>query len=111
SLHKSKGLTADLVVVLGCIEGLIPMLKDDTIAERTASLEEQRRLFYVAITRTRKILILSSVTRLPKKLAHQMAVKVRRGKGTYADTIASRFLSELGPTRPTAVLGTTVVQD
>ena len=26
SLHKSKGLTADLVVIVGCIEGLIPRL-------------------------------------------------------------------------------------
>ncbi len=47
SLHKSKGLTADLVAVLGCIEGLIPTLTGDTPAEEAASLEEQRRLFYV----------------------------------------------------------------
>ena len=34
SLHKSKGLTADLVAVVGCIEGLVPTLTDGTPAER-----------------------------------------------------------------------------
>jgi DNA helicase II / ATP-dependent DNA helicase PcrA len=110
SLHKSKGLTADLVVVLGCIEGLIPMVMGDTPAEEAASLEEQRRLFYVAITRSRRILILSSVTQLRRNLAHRMGAKVGRGNRTHASTIASRFLAELGPTRPAAVLGSSVVR-
>ena len=110
SLHKSKGLTADLVVVLGCIEGLIPMVTGDTPAEQAASLEEQRRLFYVAITRTRQILILSSVTRLERALAHRMGPRVGRGGRTHAATIASRFLAELGPSRPEAILGATVLE-
>jgi len=110
SLHKSKGLTADLVVVLGCIEGLIPTTVGDTSAERVASLEEQRRLFYVAITRTRRVLILSSVTQLPRRLAHRMGAQVGSGNWTHAVTVASRFLAELGPSRPKAVSGTTLVQ-
>lgn len=110
SLHKSKGLTADLVVVVGCIEGLIPFMDGDTDAERNRSLEEQRRLFYVAITRTRNVLVLSSVTQLPRDLAHRMGAYVQRGGNpTHAHTIASRFLSELGPSRPAAVLGTSVI--
>ena len=28
SLHKSKGLTADLVIVMGCVEGLIPRIDE-----------------------------------------------------------------------------------
>jgi superfamily I DNA/RNA helicase len=110
SLHKSKGLTADLVAVIGCIEGLIPTLTDGTPAEQAASLEEQRRLFYVAITRTRRILILSSVTQMPRDLAHRMGARVGRGSPTHANTIASRFLDELGPSRHAAVLGTTVLE-
>ena len=105
SLHKSKGLTADLVVVVGCIEGLIPKISGDTQAEQAASLEEQRRLFYVAVTRTRRILILSSVTQLPRKDAHRMQVPIRGGNWTMSDTIASRFLGELGPSQPRAILG------
>lgn len=107
SLHKSKGLTADLVVVVGCIEGLIPMIKGDSATEQDASLEEQRRLFYVAITRTRRILILSSVTSLPRNLAYRMGAQFRGGNRTHAWTIASRFLEELGPSRPQPRLGNT----
>lgn len=111
SLHKSKGLTADLVVVVGCVEGLIPTLTDGTPAEQAKSLEEQRRLFYVAITRTRGVLMLSSVTQLPRGLAHRMRAKVRGPNPSQATTIASRFLDELGPTRPAAVLGATVLEE
>lgn len=110
SLHKSKGLTADLVAVIGCIEGLVPTLTGDTPAEPAASLEEQRRLFYVAITRTRRTLILSSVTQLPRDIAYRMGARVGRGNRTHANAIASRFLAELGPSRPTAVLGTIVLE-
>lgn len=110
SLHKSKGLTADLVAVVGCIEGLVPTLADGTPAERAASLEEQRRLFYVAITRTRRVLILSSATQLRRNLAHRMGAQVRGRSPVNATTIASRFLAELGPSRPAAVLGTTVLE-
>ena len=109
SLHKSKGLTADLVAVLGCIEGLIPTLTGDTPVEQAASLEEQRRLFYVAITRTRQVLILSSVTQLRRNLAYRMGAQVRGRSPVNAATIASRFLAELGPSRPAAVLGTSMV--
>ena len=77
SLHKSKGLTADLVAVVGCVEGLVPTLKG-TLAEQAASLEEQRRLFYVAVTRTRRALVLSSVTQLPRTLAYQMGAQVQK---------------------------------
>lgn len=108
SLHKSKGLTADLVVVVGCVEGLIPTVTGGTPAEQTASLEEQRRLFYVAITRTTRVLILSSVTTLPRDLAHRMGARVGSGSRTHANTIASRFLHELGPSRPAAVSGTSI---
>lgn len=109
SLHKSKGLTADLVAVVGCVEGLIPTLTEGTPAEQAASLEEQRRLFYVAITRTRRVLILSSVTQLRRKLAYRMRAQVRGWSPVNAATVASRFLAELGPSRPAAVLGTSIV--
>ncbi|MCY4059383.1 MAG: ATP-dependent helicase [Gammaproteobacteria bacterium] len=105
SLHKSKGLTADLVAVVGCIEGLVPTLADGTPAEKIASLEEQRRLFYVAITRPRRTLILSSVTQLPRNLAYRMGAQVRGRNPARSTTIASRFLDQLGPTRPVANLG------
>ncbi|GAB4249795.1 MAG: UvrD-helicase domain-containing protein [Thermoleophilia bacterium] len=104
SLHKAKGLSADLVIVAGCVEGLIPAAPDKHMSEleKNRMLEEQRRLFYVAITRARRILVLSSVTRIEPKEAHRMRAHIRRG----GKTLASRFLSELGPSRPAATSGT-----
>ena len=110
SLHKSKGLTADLVVVVGCVEGLVPTLTKGTLAEQAKSLEEQRRLFYVAITRTTRVLVISSVTQLPRKLAYNMGAEVRGGNPWYCPTIASRFLDELGPARPAAIVGSDIVE-
>ena len=105
SLHKSKGLTADLVVVCGCLQGLIPNIDtDNTPQEQQRSLEEQRRLFYVAITRTRQTLILSSMTGLPAAAAFKMPRTIRTVNGT-ARTIASQFIHELGPQCPAAVTG------
>jgi DNA helicase-2/ATP-dependent DNA helicase PcrA len=105
SLQKSKGLTADLVIVTGCIEGLLPFIIGDTRAEKKRMLEEQRRLFYVAITRVRQILLLSSVSQLPRDLAHRIGAQVRGGSHRHARTISSRFLAELGQSRPSAIRG------
>lgn len=100
SLHKSKGLTADMVVIAGCAEGWIPTITGDTPAERTASLEEQRRLFYVALTRAREILVVSSFDTMPLELAHRMQVGIRRRTRTRAHCLGSQFLAELGPIAP-----------
>ena len=105
SLHKSKGLTADLVIVAGCIEGLLPFIVGDTRVEQERILEEQRRLFYVAITRPRQILLLSSVSELPRDLAHRIGAQVRGGSPNHARTISSRFMAELGQARPAAIRG------
>jgi DNA helicase-2/ATP-dependent DNA helicase PcrA len=55
SLHKSKGLSSPVVVIAGCIEGLLPAVPDPDMSptEQQASLEEQRRLMYVGLTRVR----------------------------------------------------------
>jgi ATP-dependent DNA helicase UvrD/PcrA len=106
SLHKSKGLTADLVIVVGCIEGIMPRLEPNlSRSEEQRFMEELRRLFYVSITRTTKTLVLSSVTSLPTDLALRMGALSASSKDGVSTTIASRFLNELGPTRPRAIRG------
>jgi len=106
SLHKSKGLTADLVVVLECIDGLIPFIPPNLPEkEADAQLQEQRRLFYVAITRARSTLILSGAVRMPIKEAYKFQVHIKQNAGALATTVASRFLAELGPSRPSPVRG------
>lgn len=59
TIHKSKGLEFDSVFVMGCDEGILPHYNYDDM-ENPAVLEEERRLFYVALTRARKRLYLSS---------------------------------------------------
>jgi superfamily I DNA/RNA helicase len=108
SLHKSKGLSSDMVVVVGCSEGLIPPRYDKNKTELSEKdfIEEARRLFYVAITRSRNILILSNVVKIPLSIAHKMQAKVIPYQYTdIGRTVTSRFISELGPSSPRAVRG------
>jgi DNA helicase-2/ATP-dependent DNA helicase PcrA len=102
SLHKSKGLTGDMVIVLGCIAGMIRGVipQDVNPADQQRFIEEQRRLFFVALTRTRQTLILSGVSSLPRDMAHRMRVPVRGGDATYARTRASMFISEIESSAP-----------
>jgi DNA helicase II / ATP-dependent DNA helicase PcrA len=56
TIHSAKGLEWDRVFVLGLIEGVFPVsfaLNDDS------EIEEEHRLFYVAVTRARNNLFLS----------------------------------------------------
>ena len=54
TMHSSKGLEFDIVLVPGCQEGTIPSAKSVTEEE----IEEERRMFYVAMTRARHELCL-----------------------------------------------------
>ena len=101
SLHKSKGLTSKVAIVAGCTEGLIPFRDDEQPqAEQDAVLREQRRLFYVAITRCTEVLVLSSAARMERQLAWKIGARLQPGRSAAGNTIASRFLDELGPTAP-----------
>ena len=104
SLQKSKGLTKRAVIVTSCCEGLTPMrspkLNIHRFANREEELEEQRRLFYVALTRCTDILVLSSFLTMDFGDAMSMNAKIHG-----ESTIATRFLSELGPAAPRPRLG------
>ncbi len=100
SLHKSKGLTSRVVIVAGCIRGLIPFEDlDEPPAEQAQILMEQRRLFYVAITRCTELLVLSSALRLQRNFAFEIGAHVQ-GWADPVPTIASQFFAELGPQAP-----------
>lgn len=106
SLHKSKGLTAQFVVIAGCTDGLIPRIDQAEPPEvRSRTLEEQRRLFYVAITRPKSTLIISSFTRIPIGQAYQIGAAPASRRFGYANFRASRFIAELGPSAPASVSG------
>jgi superfamily I DNA/RNA helicase len=107
SLHKSKGLTSKVVIVTDCIQGLIPTEnRKETPAEQAETLLEQRRLFYVALTRCTEHLVLSSVSQIDKKLAFKIGARVGGwGYSQTVPTISSQFFSELGPTAPSPIAG------
>lgn len=106
SPQKAKGLTSRVVIVTGCIEGLLPVI-DDTLSPKEAddNISEQRRLFYVAITRCTDILVLSSVVSVERKLAMNIGARIASFRGHWAGTICSRFIGELGPSAPASRAG------
>lgn len=83
TLHSAKGLEFDVVFLPGWEEGLFPHQRSlDEGGEN--SLEEERRLAYVAITRARqKLYILAAIS--------------RRVYGQWQNNLPSRFINELPP--------------
>lgn len=117
SLHKSKGLTSPAVFVVGLVQGVVPTLTSRMDeGEREATIEEQRRLLYVAVTRAAEQLVLSHASSMGLALAYSMGAQVVREKihtingELRAPTIASQYLSELGPDAPKPVQGTLWLQ-
>ncbi len=62
TIHAAKGLEFPVVFITGLEEGLIPYVREDE-AESVAALEEERRLFYVGMTRAKSRLHLTSARR------------------------------------------------
>lgn len=58
TVHASKGLEFDYVFITGLEEGLFPHERINTVRNKEDG-EEERRLFYVAITRARKKVFLT----------------------------------------------------
>jgi DNA helicase-2/ATP-dependent DNA helicase PcrA len=83
TIHAAKGLEFDTVFLVGWEEGLFPSQR--AIDEGgTRSLEEERRLAYVAITRARR-------------RATILHAANRRIYGQWTSSIPSRFVGELPP--------------
>jgi DNA helicase-2/ATP-dependent DNA helicase PcrA len=76
TLHQAKGLEFDYVFVVGVEEGLLP---HSHCLEDPFQLEEERRLFYVGITRAKKQLFITYTKR-------------RFIFGRCSETVRSRFL-------------------
>lgn len=59
TIHASKGLEFDYVFITGLEHGLFPSERGTHASQTLEEMEEERRLFYVALTRARKKLFLS----------------------------------------------------
>jgi len=75
TIHAAKGLEFEAVFVAGCEEGLIPHIS----ARSEAEIDEEQRLFYVALTRA-------------KSLVYLTRAKKRALRGAVSETKPSRFL-------------------
>lgn len=75
TLHGSKGLEFPVVFLAGVSKGALPLERKDEIAD----IEEERRLFFVGITRAREELILSA-SDIPSDFMDELpkAVSVKR---------------------------------
>ena len=80
TLHAAKGLEFDNVFIIGLEEGLLPHERSLTGSED--ELEEERRLFFVGITRARKTIFISHA-------------KHRVIRGQFMRTTPSQFLYEI----------------
>ncbi len=86
TLHACKGLEFPLVFLLGVEEDLLPH------ARLGQNVDEERRLFYVGVTRAQKHLVLSRVQQ-------------RKRYGKLQTVAPSRFLVELDPKLYTEMTG------
>ncbi len=80
TIHASKGLEFPVVFIVGAEDGLIPHAR--CVEETGGDVEEERRLFYVAITRARDKLFITSCRR-------------RRKMGGVVECTPSPFLEEI----------------
>lgn len=80
--HRCKGLEFDVVYIIGLEEGILPHKRAIYGCERFFAMEEERRLFYVMVTRARKYLFISSAEQ-------------RRMKCVLEEHDVSRFATEL----------------
>jgi DNA helicase-2/ATP-dependent DNA helicase PcrA len=71
TLHGAKGLEADVVVVAGVADQIIPGIPPRDPGEAERVREEQRRLLYVSVTRARQELVIS----WPKSMEYKDATK------------------------------------
>jgi DNA helicase-2/ATP-dependent DNA helicase PcrA len=79
TLHAAKGLEFGVVFIVGLDDGILPHSRS---FDEPESMEEERRLFYVGITRAKdKLYLIRSIQ--------------RGGRGSQEETFPSRFLDDV----------------
>ncbi len=81
TMHAAKGLEFDHAFIIGLEEGILP--HERSLNEAGDDLEEERRLFFVGITRARKTL-------------HVTYARHRVVRGQFIRSTPSQFLYEIG---------------
>jgi superfamily I DNA/RNA helicase len=78
TLHAAKGLEFPVVFIAGCEEGLLPYVRPG----RPVDVDEERRLFYVGVTRAQRQLVL-------------LSARTRFLFGQRMDNAPSRFVGDI----------------
>lgn len=105
SLHASKGLSAKYVIIMSAIDDLIPRVDHESEISEERQIEEQRRLFYVGITRCKSsdkdypgTLIISSFVGLPGSEA--LGMNIKANPYAWKSTSMTRFIRDFEETAP-----------
>lgn len=113
SLHSSKGLSAKFVILTSMIDQLVPTLpQTEDRGKIESSIQEARRLFYVAITRCKKSkdydgrLLISSFLSIPGIEALKMGISADPKRNRKTRT--TRYVSDFGSISPKPIKGTDV---
>jgi DNA helicase II / ATP-dependent DNA helicase PcrA len=99
TLHAAKGLEWPVVFLIGCEDGLLPLRLPGMVVTEE-SIAEERRLFFVGLTRAQRRLLLSHCTRRSRH-----GVEQRPGRTPFLDSVDPGLLERLGeaarePDRP-----------
>jgi DNA helicase II / ATP-dependent DNA helicase PcrA len=101
TIHAAKGLEFPVVFVCGMEDGLFPSLRPRDNEDEKKSLEEERRLAYVAFTRAKERLVLTSA-----RMRRQWAEVKMNPPSRFIDDIPSDHLAvrerPAAPPRPPA---------
>ncbi len=97
TIHSAKGLEFEAVIIAGVEEGLIPHTSFGFVASSfEADLEEERRLFYVAITRAKKYLVMTSV-----KMRMLFGQRKEKEESSFIEEIDENLFERIGSKKKT----------
>lgn len=106
TLWGAKGVTVEHVYILGvCREALPGQRRKEYPGTETEYDDEQRRLFYVSITRAKKTLVISRALQVGYVPAKQLCLRVTTGSKFWGDLKMCPFLHEIMSVLPNAVPG------
>jgi DNA helicase-2/ATP-dependent DNA helicase PcrA len=94
TVHNAKGLEYPIVFIVGCEDGVFPHSR----ALDEGGLEEERRLFYVGVTRAMRELYLTHALRRAVFGAQTSGLRSR-----FLEEIPAELLDEVGPARLTSI--------
>ena len=100
SLHAAKGLEWDAVFLVGLADGTLPISHALAHGAESEAVEEERRLFYVGITRARTHLALSWA------LARSAGGRQGRKPSRFLNGIAPQARADTAPNKPRRNRGT-----